>query len=168
LDFSGPSTQSVASTDAAFFAQDRVQPTTRWYAEYGARLDRDGVLDRWNLTPRVGTAVLLNEAGTHVLRGGFGLFYERTPSAAGAFGHFETTTESRFTPDGTTPLGMPVTFRHVTAPDLRTPRSRTWDVAYDYRLTPQWTLRIAGLDRQGEHELIAEPAAQTLTLSTTG
>jgi hypothetical protein len=159
LDFSGPSAQNVRSTDAAFFAQDRVQPTTRWYAEYGARLDRDGVLDRWNVTPRVGTAVLLDEAGAQVLRGGFGLFYERTPSVAGAFDQFEVATETRFALDGTTPVGQPVAFSHVRAPDLRTARSRTFDLSYDYRWNPRWTFHASGLHRRGAHELTVDAAA---------
>ena len=89
LDFSGPTTQSISSTDVALFVQDRFQPNTRWSVEFGGRLDRDGIIERFNLTPRVGTAVLLNESGSAVLRGGFGLFYERTPSTAGAFTQFE-------------------------------------------------------------------------------
>ena len=92
LDFGAPTTQSIGSTDVALFAQDRFQPTTRWYLEFGGRLDRDGVVDRFNVTPRVGTAVLLNASGSAVLRGGFGLFYERTPSTAGAFDQFESAT----------------------------------------------------------------------------
>ena len=62
-----------------------MQPNSRWYVEFGARLDRDGVIGRWNVTPRIGAALLLNDAGSSVLRGGYGLFFERTPSAAGAF-----------------------------------------------------------------------------------
>jgi hypothetical protein len=172
LDFGAPSAQNVRSTDAAFFAQDRVQPTTRWYTEYGARLDRDGVLERWNVTPRVGTAVLLDEDGTQVLRGGFGLFYERTPSVAGAFDQFEPATETRFALDGTTPAGLPVTFGHVLAPNMRTARSRTWDVAYDYRWNPRWTLHLSSLERRGSHELTVDAAstaaAGVLTLASDG
>jgi len=168
LDFSGTSTQEVRSTDAAFFAQDRVQPGTRWYLEYGARLDRDGVLDRWNLTPRIGSAVLLNEAGTQVLRGGVGLFYERTPSVAGAFDQFETTTETRFAADGLTPIGAPVTFAAAIAPTLRTAGSRAWDIAYDYRYSPQWTFHLGGLNRSGLHELIVDTVGATRILSSSG
>ena len=80
-----PTREVVNSTDLAVFAQDRVQPTSRLYVEFGGRLDRDGVIDRFNLTPRVGAAVLLNPAGTSVLRSGYGVFYERTPSVAGAY-----------------------------------------------------------------------------------
>ncbi|HET9831900.1 MAG TPA: carboxypeptidase regulatory-like domain-containing protein, partial [Vicinamibacterales bacterium] len=68
--------QSQASTDIALFAQDRYQPNSRWYIEFGGRVDRDGILERFNVTPRVGAAVLLDESGSAVIRGGFGLFYE--------------------------------------------------------------------------------------------
>ena len=99
---SGPSVQMLRTTDVALYAQDRVQPNARWYAEFGARLDRDGVVGRWNVTPRIGAAFLLNDAGTSVLRGGYGLFFERTPSAAGSFiyGQYETYTDTRFADDG--------------------------------------------------------------------
>jgi hypothetical protein len=133
LDFGLPTTESIGSTDLALFVQDRYQPNTRWYLEFGGRLDRDGVVDRVNVTPRVGTAVLVNASGSAVLRGGFGLFYERTPSAAGTFDTFESALDTRFASDGVTPLGPAVRFAHRTAPDLETPRSRTWDLAYDHR-----------------------------------
>src|SRR5690606_27564368 len=130
--------QSVNGTDLALFGQDRFQPSSRWYTEFGARLDRDGVTGRWNLTPRVGAAVLLNEDGTAVMRGGYGVFYERTASAAGAFDQYESAVETRYAADGTTPLRPPQPVVPVTSPDLRTSRSVTWDLAYDHRLSPRW------------------------------
>jgi len=158
LDFSRPTTQTLETTDVAVFAQDRVQPSSRWYAEYGARLDRDGIVERWNVTPRVGLAVLLNESGSSVLRGGYGLFYERTPSAAGAFDQFESFTDARFADDGTTPLGSPIAFTHQTGSQLRTARSATWDLSYEYRWRPSFSIRTAMLDRRGSHELLLHPA----------
>jgi hypothetical protein len=89
-----------------------------------------------------------------VLRGGYGLFFERTPSAAGAFGQFETFTDARFAADGVTPLGPAVPFLHVTAPDLRTARAATWDVTYEYRWKPSFAVHASVLDRQGSHELM--------------
>lgn len=156
LDFGPRTTQAIDSVDLAVFVQDRVQPTDRWYVEFGARLDRDGVIDRLNLTPRVGAALLLNPSGNAVLRSGFGLFYERTPSAAGVFEDFESATESRFAADGRTPLGGPVHFVHRTADDLRTSRSLTWDAAYDQRLSPKWAVHVGVIDRRGSHELLLE------------
>lgn len=158
LDFSGPSLQSLPTTDVALYAQDRVQPSARWYVEFGARLDRDGVIGRWNVTPRIGAALLLNDAGSSVLRGGYGLFFERTPSAAGAFkfGQFETSTDARFADNGVTPLGAPVRFAHVTDSRLRTARAASWDVTYEYRWKPSFSLHASYLDRQGSDELMLD------------
>jgi carboxypeptidase family protein/TonB-dependent receptor-like protein len=171
LDFPLLATQAFGSTDVALFAQDRVQPNTRWYLEFGGRLDHDGVAGGLNPTPRVGTALLLNESGSAVLRGGFGLFYERSPLTAGAFDQFESYVDSRYEADGLTLVAPPVRFVHRTAP-LATPRSRTWDVAYDYRLNPRWAFHLAALDRRGSRELIVEPlrtgSAAELRLSSTG
>ena len=146
----------LRTTDVALYAQDRVQPNSRWYVEFGARLDRDGVVGRWNVTPRIGAALLLNEAGSAVLRGGYGLFFERTPSAAGTFEQFETFTDTRFAADGVTPLGPAVPFAHVTAPNLRTARAASWDVTYEYRWKPSFSVHASYLDRQGSRELMLD------------
>jgi hypothetical protein len=172
LDFSGPTTESISSTDIALFAQDRFQPNTRWSAEFGGRLDRDGVINRLNVTPRVGAEARLNDSGTAVLRGGFGLFYERTPSTAGTFTQFESAVDSRFGTDGVTLLAPPIQFVRVTG-DLETPRSLAWDISYEHRLNKQWSLHVGGLDRQGSHELIVVPlqtgtAVGELKLSSSG
>jgi len=154
--------QSNHTTDVALFMQDRYQPNARWYIEFGGRLDRDGVIGRFNLTPRVGSAVLLNKSGSAVLRGGLGLFYERTPSTAGAFPMFGDVIERRFAVDGVTPLGPAVTFVHSVAP-LTTPRSRTWDVSLDQRFNKMWAVHFGVLDRVGSHELIVDPVVSGAT-----
>ena len=170
LDYRPLSTQLVRSTDAAFFAQDRYQPGTRWYLEFGGRLDRDGVAEQFNVTPRVGTAVLLTESGSATLRGGFGLFFERTPSAAGAFDQFGDAIDTRFGADGVA-LAPPALIAHTTS-DLQTPRSRTWDVGYDHRFNKMWSVHLSAIDRQGSHELIVDPITSAglpaLLLSSSG
>ncbi len=160
----GLTTQSQPTTDVALFAQDRYQPNARWYLEFGGRVDRDGILDRFNVTPRVGTAVVLDKAGSAVIRGGFGLFFERTPSTVGAFAMFPSVVDTRYRPDGVTPLEPAVTFAPAVT-DLETPRSRTWDLGFDYRLNAMWSMHVGMLDRQGRNELIVDPVR---TSATTG
>jgi hypothetical protein len=164
LTFPGPTSQTSHTTDVALFMQDRYQPNARWYVEFGGRLDRDGVVQQFNVTPRVGSALVLNKSGTAVLRGGFGLFYERTPSTAGAFDQFGTVIDQRFAIDGVTPLGPPVAFIH-TAAELQTPRSKTWDIGLDHRFNKLWSIHLGLLDREGSHELIVNPVQ---TGATTG
>ncbi len=159
-------TQSVVSTDLALFVQDRVQPNNRFYVELGARLDRDGVLGRLNVTPRVGAALLLNASGSSVVRGGLGIFYERTPSAAGAFKDFEGVIDTRYAADGVTPSGPPVRFDHATSSSLRTSRSATWDLVFDHRFNQKWATHLGAIHRAGSNELLVEsrtvPAPQLL------
>ena len=157
LDFSGPTVEHARGTDLALFAEDRVQPSARWYVEFGGRIDHDGVLDQMNVTPRAGAALLLNASGSAVLRGGYGLFYERTPSMVSAFTQFEDATDSRYAADGTTLVGPPQLFVHVVAPNLRTARSRTWNLSFDQRFNASWSLHAGYLDRAGTHELLVEP-----------
>lgn len=173
LDFaSGPTAQQDDSTDFAAYAQDRIQPGDRWYAEIGTRLDRDGVLGRYNLTPRVGAAYLLKPDGSSVVRGGFGLFFERTPSVAGVFEQYESATDTRFAADGVTPLAPPVLVAHVTDPDLRTARSRAWDVALDHKLNARWSTHVGVVARDGRDELLLNTtsslAGPTLRLESSG
>jgi hypothetical protein len=164
--------QHVASTDVALFAQDRFQPGARWYTEFGFRIDRDGITERFNTTPRVGAAWLLNESGSSVLRGGFGLFYERTPSTAGAFDQFVPYVDTRYASDGMTPLSDQLVL-YRSHPNLQTPRSRTWDASYEQRLSKNWSMHVAAIDRDGSHELIVNPvqeapALQAMTLASNG
>lgn len=155
LDFTpGQTVQQENSTDVALYAQDRIQPGERWYGEFGARLDRDGVLGRVNLTPRVGAAFLLKKDGTSVLRSGYGLFFERTPSVAGVFEQYEAASDTRYAADGRTPLGPARLLRHLTDPGLRTSRSLTWDLAFDHRFSPFWSTHVAVVDRRGSRELL--------------
>jgi hypothetical protein len=173
LDFApGLTGQREISTDVALYAQDRVQPGDRWYVEFGARLDRDGVLSRVNLTPRVGAAFLLNKDGSSVVRSGYGLFFERTPSVAGVFTQYEAAIDTRFAPDGITPLNQPIVWRHAAAPDLRTSRSLTWDLAFDHRFNQQWSMHVSAIDRRGRNELLLLPTvtegAPALLLDSSG
>ncbi len=164
--------QSVHGTDFAAFVQDRIQPRPRWWVELGGRLDYDAVTGRTDATPRVGAAVLLDDSGNTVLRGGIGVFYERTPLIAGAFDEFENALDTRYDIDGITPLGPALRYTHVTEPNLEVARSTAWDVAYDKRVNKMVALRLSVLGRQGSHELIVDPVrtgtAAALVLSSTG
>jgi len=174
LTFSGPAYQSVDSTDVALFAQDRVQPYERLLLEFGGRIDHDGVLNRTNATPRVGAIFLVTPNGSGALRAGYGLFFERTPSIVGAFDQLDASTEQRFAPDGVTPLGPPLLFKHVTASDVNVARSATWNVQYDQRLVRGLSFRVAALERRGNDELLVNPLTPTdaaraeLLMSSTG
>jgi hypothetical protein len=157
LDFDPLAVQSVQSTDVAVFAQDRFQVTSWMSMVFGARLDHDGITERSYATPRGGIVLRVNESGSATLHGGYGLFYERTPSVAGAFEQFSPTYDSRFAADGVTPLGPSVPYVNTTAPGLQSARSSTWDVAFDDQITRLLSVHMGVLDREGNHQLIVQP-----------
>ena len=172
ISFGDSPRHSLDSTDLALYAQNRLQVGDRWLLEFGLRLDRDGVLARSHLTPRFGTALNLNRDGTIAVRGGIGLFYERTPSTVGVFEQFETQTVTDFDVDGIR-LGQPTLFTPTVADDLDTARGRTWHLEYQHRITPNLRFAAEHLRRIGSRELIVErvsaaaPGAQ-LRLSSDG
>ncbi len=152
----GPATGGMTATGAGLFVQDRWHVKSGLILEYGVRLERDGVFGRLNVIPRVGVAVALDKNRNATIRGGWGLFYERTPLMAGEFGRLSDLTETAYGPDGTTILGTPVVYAHALAASPQTPRSSTWNIGYEHRLSPSVSVRANHIERRGSHELVLD------------
>jgi hypothetical protein len=171
LEFGSPVTQQVSATDVAVYAQDRWRVSNRFRLEPGLRVERDGVLDRTNVSPRFGFVAAVIGSDTGILRGGVGTFYERTPLNVAAFGSYETMVLTRFAPDGMTPISTPVAYGHAQG-SLRTPRSTIWNVEYDHRLARYAFLKVNHLERRGTAvatlEPIETPASAELRLDSSG
>jgi hypothetical protein len=88
---------TFATIDYAVFGQDQWRPTSRLTVNYGVRWDYQALpapqypnpavpettsfhADVNNVGPRIGLAYDLTEQGTTVLRGGYGIYYARTPN----------------------------------------------------------------------------------------
>jgi hypothetical protein len=152
----GPAAGGLSATDFAAFVQDRWHINNHLLVEYGLRVERDDVVDRVNVIPRVGVAIALDKDRNAIIRGGWGRFFERTPLMAGAFAQFANLTESAYGPDGTTLLGAPVVYTHMLSDAPDTPRSSTWNIGYEHRLAPWISLRLNHLERDGSHELVLD------------
>ncbi|HEX4347876.1 MAG TPA: TonB-dependent receptor [Vicinamibacterales bacterium] len=161
LVFGPPATQQASALDSAFYVQDRLQPAQRWYLEFGARADRDGVLGRWNATSRAGVALMLDDAGHSIVRGGFGVFYDRTPLIADAFTQFESPIDTRL--DATEAVTSVVQDRYARAPDLQTARSAVWNVSFERQVSKSFSAHLDLLDRNSTNELVVSPATASAT-----
>ncbi len=162
--------QSVSSTEAALIGQDHWRVDDRLLVELGGRIDRDGVLQRWNLTPRTGFALGLQSDARTVLRGGIGLFYDRTPLNVGAFESFAPRTVTTYAPEG---LALASTaYVNRTASGMRTPYSRIWNLELDHKFDDQWSAKVNVLQRAGQNEFIVDPVTiggtPELLLSSSG
>ncbi len=168
----GPALGGYSATSLAGFVQDRWHINNYLLVEYGLRVERDGVFSRTNFIPRFGVAVALDKSRNATVRGGWGRFFEQTPLMAGAYGQLSPTSVTAFAADGTTPLGAPVVYTHVLGASPETPRSSTWNIGYEHRVTPWLSLRVNHLQRKGSHELVVDTSSAGATgvieLSSTG
>lgn len=128
----------------------------RLLVEPGLRVEHDGVVSRTNVSPRLNLVARMGPDDAGVLRGGVGVFYDRTPLNVAAFESFETATVTRFAGDGVTPLSPPVAFVHRSS-NLRTPRSTVWNVEYDHRIRPNVLLKMNHLRRVSTDLAIVMP-----------
>lgn len=160
---------AVTGTEFALFAQDRWRVTNRLNLEIGFRLDRDAVVERVNYSPRAGASFSVLPEGRGILRGGMGVFNERTPLTVGAFTQFAPRTSQRFDASGA-PLGAPVTFVHTIAEPLRTPQGIVQTVSWDQRVARLFFFKVSFLKRNGSRAYVLTPNAEsgTLTLSSSG
>lgn len=169
IQFAGPTSQSVNGTEFALFAQDRWRMNSRLTFEFGLRLDQDAVVEGWNWSPRGGAAFAVLPEGRAIIRGGFGKFVQRTPLNVGAFTQFAPRTVTRFAPDGTV-LSGPLLYTHRVAGELRSPEAYVGNIEWDQRFGRKFLLKIAFLNRHGEHEFVLSPddAARVIDLSNDG
>ena len=130
------------------------------------------MLGRTNITPRAGAVLGILPEGRMVLRGGIGLFYDRTPLNIGAFESFEPRTIAQYAADGITPIGLPITVVNRAGSDLETPYGRIWNIELDHRLNDKWSFKVNHLQRAGHHEFIVNPVLDAPTpqilLTTSG
>ncbi len=170
IGFGGPTVQDAAGTDLTLFAQDEWRATDRLQLQFGGRMDRDGVLGHVNFSPRSGFTLALDEDSSAVLRGGFGLFYQRTPLSVGAFQSMELREVTQYGADGVTPLGLPIVFANVGS-NLDTPYAQVANIEYDQRFGSRLLVKANLLRRRAAHEFIVSPVmtpVPALLLTSTG
>jgi hypothetical protein len=167
--FGGRTEQEARGVEFSVFVQDRWRTGSRITTELGLRMDRDPILGRINWSPRAGLAAAVLPEGRAIVRGGFGMFVQRTPLNVDAFPQFESRAVARFSPDGQL-IGGPITYRNVLGPDLHTPRASVGNIEWNQRFGRRTLLKIGALYRYGSHEFVLTPAASAgeLALATTG
>ncbi|MGH9203090.1 MAG: hypothetical protein ACRD2A_17835, partial [Vicinamibacterales bacterium] len=135
----------------------------------GLRFDRDGVIERLNVSPRFGGTVTLDASGATVVRGGYGRFYQGTPLSVAAFESYGSRVIERYTSSGT-PIGPARLVPNRSAVES-TPRASVTSVELNRRIGNAWVGKIGYLYRRGSREFIVDPVgtpATALVLSSTG
>lgn len=180
ISFTGATPLNYKYAEAAIFVQDRWVVGPSLTIDYGLRFDRDGVTHRSNVSPRFSFLYQPQTNGRTVIRGGVGIFYDRSLSTAGyldgetedisvaptaIFKHVPRRIVTNYAADGTTIIDGPRFFRMRTADGLRTPRSVRWSIQADRGITKNITVRVGFMQRWTKNELLVDP---TITSATRG
>ena len=167
IDFSRAAPVDYRYTEAAAFVQDRWVLNPHLTLDYGLRFDRDGVTRRNNLAPRFSFLYLPLKNERTVVRGGIGIFYDRSLSNAGYFdrqpnGAVEQIPQrvvTTYAADGVSVIDPPRFFSNQITEPLRTPRSVRYSLSVDRGITKDFTVRAGFLERFTKNDLLIEPIA---------
>ncbi|MDQ2947832.1 MAG: carboxypeptidase regulatory-like domain-containing protein [Acidobacteriota bacterium] len=174
--FTGGTPFRQVDTEYAFFGQDQWIVTPRLALDLGLRAESQEVSEAMRLAPRAGVAWSpFANSGTTV-RAGVGLFYDRVPLNVYSFDHYPSQIVTTFNPSGQILAGPflyenglgevsnrpPFVFQRTTAGNF-SPRSDTWNIQMEQRLTDALTLRAGYLRKDSAglvilDHLAADPA----------
>lgn len=86
--------------ETGFFGQDHWIVNSRLAVDVGTRFERQGITETMRVAPRIGLAWTPFANQQTVIRGGFGLFYDRVPLSVFAFDRYPQQVITTFGPDG--------------------------------------------------------------------
>jgi len=147
--------------DLAFFLQDNWRIHPRLALDLGFRLDRDSFSgEPLNAAPRIGFAWTPTRDNRTVLRGGFGVFYDKIPFNVAIFPDFPAQTVTRYAADGLTIVDGPRAYAHrIATADgrLRVPYSLGWTLQLDRELRAGLMFRLGYEHREGFRDFYVDP-----------
>ncbi len=140
---------NLSDVEFAAFGQDQWVLNSRLALDLGLRLERQGITGTLRIAPRIGVAWTPFAHQPTVIRGGFGLFYDRVPLNVFAFDRYPEQVITTFGPDGEIVDG-PRRFANITGRAERSnfpfihggknrgnfaPYSRTWSVEVEHPIS---------------------------------
>ena len=185
IDFTNPGQFNYDYNEASAYLQDRFVVNSKLTLDAGMRFDYDGVSGGKNIAPRFSFLFLPLKNDRTIVRGGIGLFYDRTLPIAGYFGDRFGGTPSvndtavpqrivtNFAANGTTVIGTPRFFSNQVAGEINSPRSVRFSLQVDRGITKELTVRVGYLQRRTTNDLLIQPFEQdansgALVLSSSG
>jgi hypothetical protein len=140
----------VTNVELSAFAQDRWSITDRWLVEMGARLDRDRVVRRALVAPRLASTYLLTANSGTKLSAGVGVFYDATTLDLISRTLAGRRVDRFYAADGRALTRTPLeTFFHVEEGSLRSPRFINTSLGLERKLPAAVYLRVELIARTG-------------------
>jgi carboxypeptidase family protein/TonB-dependent receptor-like protein len=157
IEFSAAVSVSSSLSEFTAFVQDRWVVNKKLTVDAGLRFDRDRLARQNNITPRFSFLYLPLKNHATVIRGGIGLFYDRTPLSVGYFRQLPERTVTTFAADGISIIDGPRRLRNIVAAQSRNPRSVRASLQIDFPITSKLTGRIGYLQRATTDDFIVDP-----------
>lgn len=170
--FIGKGSLHLSNVEFAMFLQDQWLIGPHFSLDLGLRYNNQTIADAINFAPRVGFAYAPFKNKKTVIRGGFGLFYDKVPLNATNFQQQQKRVVSLFAADGVTLLGPPQIYQNVIIdvgpegrrkilfrnPDFSfTPYNISWNVEFDHNPLPWAKLRVNFLKSYSQRLFIVDP-----------
>jgi hypothetical protein len=168
VEFGPPAGISGSLSEFTTFAHDRWVVNKKLTVEAGLRFDRDGLARQNAIAPRLSFSYLPIRNHATIIRGGVGLFYDRTPLGVGYFRQLPERTVTTFAENGISITEGPRRFANVVEARLRNPRSARSSLQIDFPITNNVTGRIGYLQRSTTDDFIVESGPGALVLSNHG
>jgi hypothetical protein len=172
IEFGAAAAVSSSLRESTLFAQDRWVVNKKLTVDAGVRFDRDGLARQNAIAPRLSFLYLPLRNHATIIRGGIGLFYDRTPLSADYFSQLPQRTVTTFAADGISITDGPSRFANIVAARLRNPRSVRASLQIDFPIMSGLTGRVGYLQRSTRDEFIVDPldasGADALALSNLG
>jgi hypothetical protein len=172
ITFAGGQPFRMIDTDYAFFGQDQWIVSPRLAVDLGLRTESQAISESFRLAPRAGIAWSVWPSKGTVVRGGFGLFYDRVPLNVYAFDHYPSPVVTMYNGAGQVSAGpflyqnglgqatslFPFVFQETT-PGNFSPRSATWSVQVEQPLGRFLQLRASYMENRSAGLIILNPVA---------
>jgi hypothetical protein len=155
ISFVGGGPYRKTDIEQGFFAQDHWLLAPNLAVDVGTRLEYQGITGTLRFAPRTGVAWTPFHNQRTVVRGGFGIFYDRVPLSVYSFGYYPEQVITTYGLNGQI-VGEPRRFLNITEIDLGkrfplidsrktagnfAPFSKTWNIEIEHPLSRLLRLR---------------------------
>jgi hypothetical protein len=171
IEFVGGSPFDRSDVEVGFFGQDHWLINPRVAVDMGLRVERQAITETVRLAPRVGVAWTPFSGRQTVIRGGFGLFYDRVPLSVYAFDRYPEQVVTTYGLNGeiidgprrfinVTDRAQPTEFPFILRDNVIgnfAPYSETWNVEIEQPLTRFLRLRANYRQSNSYGNVLVEP-----------
>ncbi len=151
ITFTGGTASTRRNLEASAYVQDRWSISKSLLLEAGVRFDRDTIIRRLSVSPRLGATYLFTAPGNTKLSGGIGLYYDATNLDFVSRGQTGRRLDQFYAADGT-PADPPLaTFFQVNEKNLKVPSYLNWSLGLEQKLPGQTYLDIEFMQKHGRN-----------------